>query len=104
METRAKEEADKKLKVAIKSLDDKTEKKYSDLSLEEIKELLFVNKWMDKLETDLRNEIEQVLTGLSSKVMLIAKRYEYTLADIENKAAKSKADVIAALERMGYTW
>lgn len=99
-----KEEVDKKLKVAIKSLDDKTEKKYSDLSLEEIKELLFVNKWMDKLETDLRNEIEQVLTGLSSKVMLIAKRYEYTLADIENKAAKSKADVIAALERMGYTW
>lgn len=99
-----KEEIDKELKSLRKKLDDMVEKKYSDLSIEEIKHLLFDLKWMSRIKTDIDDEINQVLNVLSSKVLLIAKRYEHTLKEIENKTATSRAAVMTALERMGYKW
>jgi type I restriction enzyme M protein len=41
---------------------------------------------------------------MSSKVLLIAKRYEHTLREIEEDTEKSRQAVMAALERMGYKW
>lgn len=99
-----KDEADKAWKEARKALDDEVEAKYGELTADEIKHLLFDMKWMAKLEADIRDEIEQVLNSLSSKVLLIAKRYEHTLGEIEDRTAKSRAEVMAALERMGYKW
>ena len=99
-----KDEADKAWKEARKALDDEVEAKYGELTVDEIKHLLFDMKWMAKLETDIRDEIDQVLNSLSSKVLLIAKRYEHTLGEIEDRTAKSRAAVVAALERMGYKW
>ena len=99
-----KDEADKAWKEARKALDDKVETKYGELTEDEIKHLLFDLKWMAKLKADIRDEIEQVLNSLSSKVLLIAKRYEHTLGEIEGRTAKSRAAVVSALERMGYKW
>lgn len=99
-----KDEADKEWKEARKALDEKVLAKYGELSIEEIKHLLFDEKWMAKLSTEVRDEIEQVLNALSSKVTLIAKRYEHTLGEIEDRTAKTRASVMAALERMGYKW
>lgn len=97
-----KEEADKAWKEARKDVDDKVKTKYSELTVEEIKHLLFDMKWMSKLEADIRDEIERMLNSLSSKVLLIAKRYEHTLGEIEERTMNSRAAVMAALERMGY--
>lgn len=99
-----KDEADKAWKEARKALDGKVEAKYGELTVDEIKHLLFDMKWMAKMQADICDEIEQVLSGLFSKVLLIAKRYEHTLGEIEDRTAKSRAAVIAALERMGYKW
>lgn len=99
-----KDEADKAWKEARKALDDEVEAKYGELTVDEIKHLLFDMKWMSKLSADIRDEIEQVLNSLSSKVLLIAKRYEHTLGEIEDRTARSRAAVVAALERMGYKW
>lgn len=99
-----KEETDKAIKEAQRALDDKVEAKYEELTVEEIKHLLFDMKWMAKLEADIRDEIEQVLNTMSSKVLLIAKRYEHTLGEIEGKVEASRKAVMAALERMGYKW
>ncbi len=99
-----KDEADKAWKEARKALDDEVEAKYGELTVDEIKHLLFDMKWMAKLEADIHDEFEQVLNSLSSKVLLIAKRYEHTLGEIEDRTAKSRAAVMAALERMGYKW
>ena len=95
---------DKEWKAARKSLDEKVLAKYGELTDEEIKHLLFDLKWMYKLESDVRDEVEQVMNTLCSRVLLIAKRYERTLGEIEEKTAKSRTVVIAALERMGYKW
>lgn len=99
-----KDKADKALKEARKALDDKVEAKYSELTVDEVKHLLFDIKWMAKLEADIHDEIEQVMNSLSSKMLLIAKRYEHTLGEIEDRTEKSRAAVVAALERMGYKW
>lgn len=92
------------MKEARKALDEKVKAKYGELTVEEIKHLLFDMKWMNKLSADICDEFEQVLNSLSSKVLLIAKRYEHTLGEIEERTAKSRAAVVAALERMGYKW
>ncbi|MEC1719981.1 N-6 DNA methylase [Schinkia azotoformans] len=100
----AKEEADKEVKEAQKALDDLVLAKYGELSVDEIKYLLFDKKWTARLESDITNAIDQVLNALASRVVLIAKRYEHTLGEIEEKTARSKVKVKSALERMGYTW
>lgn len=102
--TADKEDADKAYKAAQKDLDEKVEKKYGELTVDEIKHLLFDAKWMARLEKDICDELEQVLNNLSSKVLLIAKRYEHTLGEIERRAEESRAAVVSALERMGYKW
>ena len=99
-----KEEADKAIKEAQKVLDDLVLDKYGQLTIDEIKHLLFDKKWMAKIEADIANAIDQVLNTLASKVVLIAKRYEHTLGEIEEKTAQSKEKVKTALERMGYKW
>ena len=98
------DDANKKLKGLRKELDDKVEKKYGELTVDEIKHLLFDEKWMVRLYDDIGGQVDQVLNTLASKALLIAKRYERTLKQIEEKTSASKAAVKAALERMGYKW
>lgn len=94
----------KAIKAAQKELDDLVLTKYEALTLEEIKHLLFDEKWMAYLYRSTNDEIEQILSDYASRVIMIAKRYEHTLGEIEDKTAKSKAAVMSALERMGYKW
>ena len=96
------DEANKKLKTLRKELDDNIEKKYGELTVDEIKHLLFDEKWMVRLSGDIGGQVDQELNALASKALLIAKRYERTLKEIEEKTSASKKAVKAALERMGY--
>lgn len=98
------DDVNKKIKALRKELDDNVEKKYGELTVDEIKHLLFDEKWMLRLTCDIGGEVDQVLNGLASKALLIAKRYEHTLKQIEEKTSASKVAVRAALERMGYIW
>lgn len=96
--------ANKELKALRKDLEDIVLKKYEVLTVDEIKSLLFERKWMSRLKSDVEGEVDQVLNELASRVLLIARRYEHTLGEIEAKITDSKANVRAALERMGYKW
>lgn len=99
-----KDAADAAWKDARQKLDDALIARYAALSVEEIKELLFEKKWMGKLSVDIRDAFDQVLNSLSSRVLLIAKRYEHTLGEIEERTERSHQAVMDALERMGYRW
>lgn len=99
-----KDEKNKALKQKNVELDTKVAQKYADLTIDEIKELLFEKKWMARLHKDISNAIDQEINGLSSKVVEISKRYRHTLSEIEYKIEKSRNQVKSALERMGYKW
>ena len=85
-----KEETDKAIKEAQKALDDKVQAKYGELTVDEIKHILFDMKWMAKLEASIRDEIELVLIYVF-KVLFIAKRYEHTTVEKLKKIQKIKA-------------
>ena len=87
-----------------KALDDLVLAKFDALTDEEIKHLLFDCKWMPRLYGDINAEIDRILNDYASRVVMIAKRYEHTLVEIEDKTAKSREAVRNALERMGYIW
>ena len=59
---------------------------------------------MTRLHTDINSEIDHVLKEYASRVVMIAKRYEHTLGEIESQTTRAKEAVRRALERMGYTW
>lgn len=99
-----KEIVDKKIKLLCKELDCKVREKYSKLSIDEIKYLLFDLKWMHKIQNDVKGLMDQILNSLSSRIILIAKRYEYSLKQIEEDTEHSRESVISALKRMGYKW
>lgn len=98
------DELGREIKAAQKALDELVIKKYEALTDEEIKYLLFDCKWIPRLYGDINAEIDRILNDYASRVIMIAKRYEHTLGEIEDKTAKSKEAVRQALERMGYKW
>ena len=59
---------------------------------------------MPRLHDDINGEIDRILSDFASRAVLIAKRYEHTLGEIESRTAQSKDAVRQALERMGYKW
>lgn len=93
-----------KIKAKQKELDEALKVKYGELTVEEIKHLLFDEKWMARLYSDVNSEIERILNDYMSRVIMIAKRYEHTLSELEDRTAQSRAAVHQALERMGYKW
>lgn len=99
-----KEKIDKLIKEEVKKLNEAVAKKYSELTIDEIKYLLFEKKWIAKLENDIAEAFEQVVNTLASRLVLIAKRYEKTLGEIEDNVEHSRVSVMSALERMGYKW
>ena len=94
----------KEIKKAQKELDENVIEKYGILTVDEIKHLLFDGKWMPRLYDDVNREIVRILNEYASRVIMIAKRYEYTIGEIDNRVAESKESVRIALERMGYKW
>lgn len=97
-----KDDKNKAQKEMIDALDKKVLEKYGDLSIDEIKKLLFEEKWMARIGNDIEDSIEQEINNLASSILYISKRYENTLAEIEEAADKSRDEVRKALERMGY--
>ncbi|MBQ3449304.1 MAG: SAM-dependent DNA methyltransferase [Synergistaceae bacterium] len=87
-----------------KELDEAVIKKYKDLSVDEIKRLLFNAKWLARLSHDISIEIDGVMNECMSRLMMIAERYGRTLVEIENDTDESREAVRNALGRMGYVW
>ena len=85
-----------------KELDEAVLKQYESLSVDEIKNLLFSEKWMARLMSDITNEINSVLNSSVSSLVMIAKRYSRMLGEIESDTEKSRNAVSLALKGMGY--
>lgn len=100
----AKDEKNDAIKEKIADMDVKVMEKYADLSIEEIKKLLFEDKWMARISQDIGDALDGEINFIGARLVDISRRYETTLGELEDQAEKSRADVRKALERMGYSW
>ncbi len=96
------EEACKEVKEKRTELDALVIGKYDELNVDEIKHLVIDKKWMGTIHAGIAELFDSSLDALSTKVNLIAKRYETPLKQLEERTQASHAKVADALARMGY--
>ena len=94
----------KAIKQAEADLDTKLEKKYPQLTLEEIRHLLVEEKWFAAIYSGIDAIHEAVSHHLSARVTQLVERYEYTLKECEDEVDHYEAKVKSHLERMGFAW
>ena len=94
----------KAIKQAEADLDTKLEKKYPQLTLEEVRHLLVEEKWFAAIYSGIDAIHEAVSHHLSARVTQLVERYEYTLKECEDEVEQYEAKVKSHLERMGFVW
>lgn len=92
------------LKQAKTDLDLATDKKYSELTVDEIKMLIVEDKWMTTVGGLIKGEMDQISDSLSERVQMLAERYETPLPDISSRVANLESRVDQHLKRMGFSW
>ena len=94
----------KQIKVAQGKLDATVLQRYATLSECEIKELVVDDKWLDWLESVVKNEIEQVTRKISLRADELNERYAHPLPQIVKEVQKYATKVDAHLKKMGVTY
>lgn len=97
-------ECKKKIKEDNKDLDTKLVKKYKELTPNEIKLLVVCDKWMKRLETDIKEELDRVSQNLTNRIKELSARYAMPLPKQISKVNELEGKVNAHLEKMGFVW
>ncbi len=79
-------------------------KKYSELTVEEIKVLVVEDKWMTTVGDRIEGRMGRISDSLSERVQMLAERYETPLPDISARVANLESRVDQHLKRMGFSW
>src|SRR6266436_6487311 len=96
--------SNKKVKEAMKALDEKVAAKYSKLSKDEIKTLVVDDKWMGTLTAVVQAELERVSQALTARIRQLAERYATPLPKLTEEVEALAARVNTHLKKMGATW
>ena len=91
-------------KAARKALDEATEKKYPILTEDEIKSLLFDNKWFDAMSNSVMAIFDASLRRFATALVSLAERYVHPLGELEANLAASQEEVHSVLRSMGFNW
>lgn len=95
---------DKEIKGIKIELDKKNIKKYGELSVEEIKDIVINDKWVSVLTNNIEEQLDGISQILNAAIVEIARRYEFTMPKIEMQVEKLEGKVEEHLKRMGYQW
>jgi type I restriction enzyme M protein len=90
--------------VANKALNESVLKKYSELTLGEIKDLVINKKWCSTIEDAVRELYTDISISLASRITELHSRYSTILSSLNEAISKCEAKVEAHLERLGYRW
>ena len=82
----------------------KLEKKYPKLEVEEIKELVVSDIWMVRLTESIQDELSQITQSLTGRITELAERYENPLPKINKEIEKLTTEVEQHLKDMGISW
>ena len=92
----------KKIKEAQKKLDAKVLTRYASLTEQDVICLVVSDKWLATLSGSVREEIDRISQGLSSRIKTLATRYAEPLPMIEAEVADLSMKVEEHLKRMGF--
>ena len=94
----------KKIKDAEIALDLKALKKYKDLSIDDIKQLVVDDKWMMSIERSVKTEMDRISQRLTQRIKELAERYETPLPQQLTELESLEEKVNAHLTKMGFIW
>ena len=75
--------------------------KYKTLSIDEVKEIIVVLKWLKTVNASINSEMDAINKRLTGRIKEIAERYEYTLGVLDSECNDLEKKVKAHLENMG---
>ena len=90
-----------KAKTLQLELDKKILARYDELTLDEVKQLVCVDKWFAHLNHKVAAEVQGVVQRLASRVKLLETRYARPLPDLKNEVKVLEAKVQGHLKSMG---
>jgi len=94
----------KKIKTTEADLDTKIYDKYPTLTEDEVKTLVVDDKWMQRIESAVKGEIDHISQHLTNRIKELAERYEKPLPMIDDDVQNLEAKVNAHLQKMGFKW
>lgn len=101
-------EAEAALKKRIRDLDAALDARalaqYPKLTEADIKALTVDDKWLAKIEADISGEMNRISQTLTSRVRMLAERYETRMPDLVARVANLETRVEQHLKRMGFAW
>lgn len=86
------------------ALDGTCKAKYSELTMDEIKELLVNRKWYYTIFEGIKTIYVTTSHAIAGRIAELAGRYETPLPELEKSVEDYEAKVKAHLERMGFKW
>jgi type I restriction system adenine methylase (hsdM) len=95
---------DKKIKEIKAELDKKIIKKYGELSVDEIKDIVVNDKWIFILTNNIEELLDGISQNLNGSINELAKRYEMTMSAIEDEVKALESKVKLHLKRMDFVW
>lgn len=95
---------DGKIKTAKAALERKVLAKYPNLTIEEIKHLVIIKKWMEELDKRIQAEMDNISHRLALRIIELASRYEAPLPQITEQLNSISSRVTLHLKRMNFKW
>jgi type I restriction enzyme M protein len=85
-------------------IDKKAFHQYSLLTLNDVQQLVIVEKWMKTIENAFQMEIESVVYQLVERIQVLMGRYEKTLPEMKGEVEALAMKVDDHLRKMGFVW
>ncbi|CAD7768272.1 N-6 DNA Methylase [Candidatus Methanoperedenaceae archaeon GB50] len=92
----------KQIKEKEKKLDDKLLRKYAELSEEDVKRLVVEKKWLARLEEGIKDELDNIVMSLTSRIKELSERYAEPMPAIEQEVEDYESNVKEHLKVMGF--
>jgi type I restriction enzyme M protein len=94
----------KAVRVAERTLDERTLGQYARLTDSDIKVLAVDDKWLGALGVAIQREMERLSSQLTGRLAVLASRYQVPLSETAKRVSELDSRVSGHLVRMGFSW
>ncbi len=94
----------KQIKTAQAELNAKLLAKYKQLTETEVKILVVDDKWLARMESDVKTEMDRISQRLTGRIRELAERYEIPMPQQRKQVEELTGKVETHLKKMGFTW